>query len=822
MLDQLTRFVQNIIPIRREEWLKTILMFFYFFFTISTLYILKPIRSAMFLTAHGAESLRYAYVGEGLFLIFVTLAYVQLAKWLPKRHLLFSAATGFYVVNILIFWALFRMGYTKWLAYFFYVWVASYSVTIVTQFWTLANDIFNPQEAKRLFGFILSGGSLGGILGGLVTNRTARLIGTENLLLLAAGLLSLCLILIHAVWRMEHRERLKVESKKIPPASVRLPERSTFKLFAKYRYLFFITALVAITKIASTLIDNQFNWVVDHSILEKDAKTAFFGGFMAVLNVVSFLMQLVAAAQVLRRFGIGLALLLLPIGLCVGSVTTIFFPWLIIAQITKIYDGSMNYSVSQLSKEILYLPIPSHVRYQAKPLIDMLGYRVSKSLAGFLIILMTPLLGISDEKLGIVVVLLVPLWILTVWGVRDGYVQAIHELLSVPESQRKKLYESKTEELRETLAHLETERSFEQLKQFLDHPSSVARKLSATACLVFYAGAKDVGRLKRLALELLRYEALELKGINLNLASFENVSPHPSVLDVYLAELLKAERSSELDLKTFLLQEEKKILLKIAEFLDDPHAEIGDKRKAALLLTVLGTQGAVDILVNALASAQDHSIRFNEIRALNRIRAKGEGLLFNRWIVKKEILREVKTYRAISALISEYKTHVSNRQTLAPAAAGFEAAEEEYLLATLRAVQEESLERVFRMLALIYESDMIHVVYDRIHDFEQDQDVKANALELLENVLEPELARTLVPIFDRRHRFSREERIDCKPVLEDFLKGGDRWLTVIAVFLIAALNQKQFCPLVSDLKHSSVPILREAAEIASLRFGTTL
>ncbi|HLD56532.1 MAG TPA: hypothetical protein VJA00_02825 [Candidatus Omnitrophota bacterium] len=157
MLEFLTRSVQPIIPIRREEWLKTILMFLYFFFTISTLYILKPIRSSMFLTTHGAENLRYAYVGEGLFLIFVTLAYVKLAKWIPRRNVLFSVATAFYVANILIFWFFFRLGYAKWLAYFFYVWVASYSITIVTQFWTMANDIFNPQEAKRLLGFILSG-----------------------------------------------------------------------------------------------------------------------------------------------------------------------------------------------------------------------------------------------------------------------------------------------------------------------------------------------------------------------------------------------------------------------------------------------------------------------------------------------------------------------------------------------------------------------------------------------------------------------------------------------------------------------------------------
>ncbi|MBI1978324.1 MAG: hypothetical protein HYS55_06185, partial [Candidatus Omnitrophica bacterium] len=129
MFEIITRLIQPIVQIRREEWRKAILMFLYFGCTIATLYVLKPIRSSLFITTYGAEALRYAYVGEGVFLILITAAYVKLSKWIPKRNILFSVSTVFFISNILIFWILFKMGFVEWLSFLFYIWVAAYSIT---------------------------------------------------------------------------------------------------------------------------------------------------------------------------------------------------------------------------------------------------------------------------------------------------------------------------------------------------------------------------------------------------------------------------------------------------------------------------------------------------------------------------------------------------------------------------------------------------------------------------------------------------------------------------------------------------------------------
>ncbi len=241
-----------------------------------------------------------------------------------------------------------------------------------------------------------------------------------------------------------------------------------------------------IAKISSTVIDNQFNAIVENAILEKNARTAFFGGFLAFLNGVSFFLQLVLSSYALRSLGIGISLLLLPVGLALGATATLFFPVLGAACAIKTYDGSLNYSINQLSKEILYLPIPARIRYRVKPLIDMLAYRVSKTVAGTLIIMVTLLLGIPDAKLGLLVLLLVPLWVLVVWGVRDEYMQSIKKLLSHSKTSEKGIHPS-TKQAAQILSNLEGEKSFEQLKELLTHQSSVGRKMSAAACLALWA-----------------------------------------------------------------------------------------------------------------------------------------------------------------------------------------------------------------------------------------------------------------------------------------------------------------------------------------------
>ncbi|HLD56550.1 MAG TPA: hypothetical protein VJA00_02915, partial [Candidatus Omnitrophota bacterium] len=240
------------------------------------------------------------------------------------------------------------------------------------------------------------------------------------------------------------------------------------------------------------------------------------------------------------------------------------------------------------------------------------------------------------------------------------------------------------------------------------------------------------------------------------------------------------------------------------------HNEDGStKRKAILILTILGTQGAVDILLNGLGSARDQSLRFELIRALNRIREKGECREFSKWIVKKEILTEAANYGSTLKVVGEYQKRV-------PAVLP----ENDYLLATLQAIREESLERLFRLLALLYDPEMIHVIYDRLIETASDKRVKANALELLENILEADLSRALSPLLEHSNLGEINTKTLDELILE-FLESGDRWLSVCAIFMIVELHLSHFYYRLNGALQSRIPVVHEAAEIALIKTAQT-
>ncbi|OQA57224.1 MAG: ADP,ATP carrier protein 1 [Candidatus Omnitrophica bacterium ADurb.Bin277] len=405
--------------VRPEERTKTFLMFVYFFLTISTLYILKPVRSSLFLSEFSAEKLRYINIGEGIFLILVVWIYSILARRFSHR-VLYPSVLGFLIAVFVAFWYFVKQD-IPYLSAAFYIWQSAFSALVTTQFWILANDIFRPAEAKRLFGLIISGGSLGGILGGFLTSLAVKRFATEDLLLVVVFILLGCIFLIRKLWKSvepDHIRRRPNTDKKDPETGGReaaLAAEAGKHPFATVSYLALITGIIVIAKVSSTVVENQFSGVVQMAVQGKDALTAFYGNFYGWLNTVSLILQLVLTGKILKHFGVGISLWILPAGLTALSFVSILSPALFIGVFYKMFDAGMNYSIQQASKEILYLPVPAQLRRRVKPAIDMLGFRGAKTLAGIYMAFAAPALGLSVEKLGVLVLILMPVWFVLTW-----------------------------------------------------------------------------------------------------------------------------------------------------------------------------------------------------------------------------------------------------------------------------------------------------------------------------------------------------------------------------------------------------------------------
>jgi len=411
MKNFLTACLKPFFDIRPGERMKTLLMFLYFMLVIMTIYILKPLRNALFIDDFGADNMKYMNVAEGLFLVVVVWGYSWLGKRMPHR--VFDVVmTLFLIFNLGFFW-FFSNQESVFISAFFFLWQATFSVILTTQFWIFANDLYTHNEAKRLFGLIISGGSIGGILGGWGTQALLQVTAIHNLFLVVSGILAACLFLSMILWK-------EVRQKQHPPfletPTVPLPEAK--KPLRVTSYLLLVAGLVILAKMTSTIVENQFAGVVEQMVGGKQALASFYGGFYAWLNLLSFLMQFLMTATFLRRFGALGSIWILPLGLAILSVWNLCAVSLVAAMIYRLYDGSMNYSIQQASKEILYLPLSSAERRQAKPWIDMLGFRGAKTLAGLFMIAGTFLFQISASQLGLLVLILIPFWLMVLVGLR--------------------------------------------------------------------------------------------------------------------------------------------------------------------------------------------------------------------------------------------------------------------------------------------------------------------------------------------------------------------------------------------------------------------
>ena len=199
----LQRILRPFAQIREDEIFTTILMFAYSFLAMSAYNIIQPVQRSLFIEKLGANKVPYVQLAAGFAIGLIMSGYAWLMSRLPRRWALPIMQVGIAVV-LLGFWVLFRtQPDQKWVAVGLYLLGFILAILLISQFWTLANVVYDPRQAKRLFGFIGGGATLGGTLGAVVTWFAAR-IGTVDLLLISSGLMLACAAVVVVILRREH------------------------------------------------------------------------------------------------------------------------------------------------------------------------------------------------------------------------------------------------------------------------------------------------------------------------------------------------------------------------------------------------------------------------------------------------------------------------------------------------------------------------------------------------------------------------------------------------------------------------------------------
>jgi AAA family ATP:ADP antiporter len=395
------------VDVRPGEWGKALAMSGFLFLVVSVFWVVKPIKRSMILGYYGDRPLHFlewSWIGAEV---------EQLAK--VVNVLVAVVAVGLFTVAVRRFrratlvyacCAVFAVGFAAFglviddpsgpLVFSFYSFGDLFNTVMIALFWAFMNDLVEPEQAKRLYGIVGLGGVLGGLFGSTIVRGTIEGVGRSGLL--AGCILPLFIVSLTAWWvdRIAH-ERFGREGRPLE-ATHHSSILEGARMVHGSHYLTGIAATILLYEIVSNVIDFQLSATVQQTISGDTERDAFFAFVGQMTGGVSVLVQLVLTSYVMRKFGIGAALLFLPVTILAGSVGFLAVSTLAFATMMSASDNALNYSINQSAREALYVPTSRDEKYKAKAFIDMFVQRSAKLFAVGLNLVFAAFVGLASVR----------------------------------------------------------------------------------------------------------------------------------------------------------------------------------------------------------------------------------------------------------------------------------------------------------------------------------------------------------------------------------------------------------------------------------------
>jgi AAA family ATP:ADP antiporter len=420
----MARGVERLLHIQRGDLSRGLLLFAYLFLVIAAYLVGQVARDALFLGRFKASLLPFADLTLFLFVTATVAVYVRVGRRLALDRLLVGSLALFGVGALAL--ALLARGSSRpWLFPVVYVWVGMFGVLAPAQVWTLANYVLTPREARRLFGLVGAGATLGATAGGALSSAVARLFGAESLLVLVSALLLLATLPVRALWR---RRPCPVGGAEHSPGA-REGLRASFRLVVSSPHLRAIAGIVVLSSFVTAVAGWQLKAMAQRVLVTQDSLAAFFGTFNASVGVLCVVTQVLLTGGILRRFGLAPVLFLLPIGLLFGSGGLLVSGTLVAAVVLKGVDKVLRYSIDRPAVELLYLPVPTETKLPAKAFIDTVAWRAGDALAGLAVIAFATFGGLGPVRIGVVTLPFLGLWLLLASRAHRRYVATLRESL---------------------------------------------------------------------------------------------------------------------------------------------------------------------------------------------------------------------------------------------------------------------------------------------------------------------------------------------------------------------------------------------------------
>lgn len=398
----------------------------YIFLIITVLLIVKPTVNALFVSQLGADNLPFGYLMVALVAVISSYFYSKAIRHFSFVRVTVFSLASFSIVFLLLAAFLHLNLVNTVVLYFYYVFVALFAVIATSQFWIFANMVFNAREAKRIFSFIGAGAIAGGIFGGYLTSFIAKYLGTSVAIVLAAIFILCCIPILNFVYKARIQNLSIFKRKQIIEEKNNV-ERSSIQLILSSKHLIYIALITGIGVIVAKLVDFQFSDFANRVISNSNDLVSFFGFWFSTFNVIALCIQLFFTNRLLAKLGVTSSLLLLPLTIALASLLFLTFPELWVLIIIKGIDGSFKQSVNKAALELSILPIPSHIKNQAKSYIDVAVDSVATGLAGFLLLFFIKKLQLDSSFIAIIVIFFIFIWLILIYKLRETYFNSFKE-----------------------------------------------------------------------------------------------------------------------------------------------------------------------------------------------------------------------------------------------------------------------------------------------------------------------------------------------------------------------------------------------------------
>lgn len=369
--------LDRLFGLEKHEYVAVGWSFVYFFCVLSSYYVLRPIREEMAVFS-GANNIPWLFTGTFVAMLVATPIFGWVASRFPRRKFL-PWVYLFFICNILIFWAVFSTAIDNeqnyvWLGRIFFVWLSVFNLFVVSVFWSFMADIYSREQGRRLFGVITAGGSIGALIGGVVTSILVVSIGFQNLFPIAAALLAAAIFCIRRLrnWVSSENEA-RGAAKKGKPLGGSPFAGVTHMLSSPYFLGIGLSSVIA--SLLGTALYMFTADLLGQSELSPNERTQFFSNINNATNAIALLCQLFVVRHVVSRFGIGISLALMPLVSIAGFAILAINPTLAAVAILTIVRRGIGFGLTKPTTDMLYSVVTPEEKYKTKNFIDTAIYR---------------------------------------------------------------------------------------------------------------------------------------------------------------------------------------------------------------------------------------------------------------------------------------------------------------------------------------------------------------------------------------------------------------------------------------------------------------